>query len=360
MRLLRGPGQFGAGARAGKGGFKMLRGWHAGRRASLGLLLALLSCGGEQEGGIFHDTGSEIVGDPGAVVAVVEGRKILLAELDLISRYWVQSGAAESEVAATTKELQLKALDQIIDQHLLSREARRRGIAVPDSVADAIIAAWESNFAGREDRDAKLAASHLTPERVQGSLLMDELVQRFVTTEIRDTITVSGEQIGAYYAAHPEAFDTTRVRASHILMATPRSALPESLAAARQRAEALLSRARAGEDFAELAREASDCQTAGVGGDLGAARRGFWVKPLSDAAFALEVGEISGVFQTQFGFHIVTVTERHGGEVHELDARAAEWIRGMVVRERVQAAVDALAGELRMRAQIELRVGEGT
>jgi parvulin-like peptidyl-prolyl isomerase len=313
MRLLRGPGQFGAGAGAGKGGFKMLRGWHAGRRASLGLLLALLSCGGEQEGGIFHDTGSEIVGDPGAVVAVVEGRKILLAELDLISRYWVQSGAPESEVAATTKELQLKALDQIIDQHLLSREARRRGIAVPDSVADAIIAAWESNFAGRD-----------------------------------------------YYAAHPEAFDTTRVRASHILMATPRSALPESLAAARQRAEALLSRARAGEDFAELAREASDCQTAGVGGDLGAARRGFWVKPLSDAAFALEVGEISGVFQTQFGFHLVTVTERHGGEVHELDARAAEWIRGMVVRERVQAAVDALAGELRMRAQIELRVGEGT
>ncbi len=338
----------------------MLRGWHAWRCASLGLLLALLSCGGEREGGTFHDTGSEIVGDPGAVVAVVEGEEILLAELDLVSRYWVQSGAAKGEVAATTKELQLKALDQIIDQHLLSREARRRGITVPDSVSDAIIAAWESNFAGREDREAKRAAGHLTPERVQGSLLMDELVQRFVTAEIRDTITVSDEQIGAYYAAHPESFDTTRVRASHILVATSRSALPESLAAARQRAEAWLSRARAGEDFAELAREVSDCRTASAGGDLGAARRGFWVKPLSDVAFALEVGEISEVFQTQYGFHIVTVTERHGGEVYELDARAREWVRGMVVRERVQAAVDALAGELRMRAQIELRVGEGT
>lgn len=103
----------------------------------------------------------------------------------------------------------------------------------------------------------------------------------------------------------------TAVKASHILISTGEN--PEE---SKAEAESILARAKAGEDFAELAAEFSDDQgTAQNGGDLGWFGKGAMVPEFEKAAFDAKVGEATGVVETQFGFHIIYVTEKSSKEI---------------------------------------------
>ena len=92
---------------------------------------------------------------------------------------------------------------------------------------------------------------------------------------------------------------TTQVKASHILVQT------------EEEAKALLKQIKEeNKDFAQLAAEHSLCPSGANGGDLGFFGKGQMVKPFEDAAFATEVGEISAPVETQFGWHLVYVTDK--------------------------------------------------
>jgi peptidyl-prolyl cis-trans isomerase SurA len=108
---------------------------------------------------------------------------------------------------------------------------------------------------------------------------------------------------------------------------------------AREKAEAILDSIRAGADFGEMARKYSDdAGSARNGGDLGMARRGLFVKEFEEAAFALEPGEVSGVVETPFGFHIIKLLEKKGEAIHPLHIL----IRVEKTGESDQGAIDEL------------------
>ncbi len=115
-------------------------------------------------------------------------------------------------------------------------------------------------------------------------------------------------------APAPQPAAEQKISASHILIAYKGAmrAKPEitrTKAQARQLAEQIDARAKKGEDFAALAKQYSDGPSNVRGGALGSFGRGQMVKPFSDAAFALKPGEVSGVVETPFGFHIIKRTE---------------------------------------------------
>ncbi len=102
-----------------------------------------------------------------------------------------------------------------------------------------------------------------------------------------------------------------QVRASHILLmykGSARSSATRSKDEAKQQIEALKAQIDAGEDFASLARQHSDCPSGGSGGDLGQFGRGQMVKPFETAAFGLEIGQTSTVVETDFGYHLIRRT----------------------------------------------------
>jgi parvulin-like peptidyl-prolyl isomerase len=104
------------------------------------------------------------------------------------------------------------------------------------------------------------------------------------------------------------------IRASHILISyagAPQVEATRTKEEAASLAADLLARIKAGEDFEDLARRYSDCPTAQAerAGDLGFFQKGRMVKPFEDAAFALDVGAVSGVVETKFGYHIIKRTQ---------------------------------------------------
>jgi peptidyl-prolyl cis-trans isomerase C len=92
---------------------------------------------------------------------------------------------------------------------------------------------------------------------------------------------------------------TTEIRASHILVKT------------EQEAKALYDEISNGKSFAEIAEEKSLCPSGQNGGDLGFFGKGMMVKPFEDAAFSLEIGELSQPVETQFGWHLIQVTDKN-------------------------------------------------
>jgi parvulin-like peptidyl-prolyl isomerase len=139
-------------------------------------------------------------------------------------------------------------------------------------------------------------------------------------TEVEPTLVVPAATVhempirpaaSAAPAPPPPAPPQPQVRASHILIAYKgaQGAAPKvarTKEQAKRRAEEVLKKARTGGDFAALAKQYSDDPGSGPrGGDLGAFTRAQMVKPFSDAAFALQTGQLSDVVESEFGFHII-------------------------------------------------------
>jgi len=139
--------------------------------------------------------------------------------------------------------------------------------------------------------------------------------------------TVGEDELRKYFSDNAARFGTPEERrASHVLIKADASASAADKAKAKARAEELLAEARKDpKRFAEIARQNSqDEGSAPQGGDLDFFGRGAMVKPFEDAAFRLKPGEISDVFETDFGYHFLTVTAVRGGQSKPFDSVKAE------------------------------------
>jgi len=173
-------------------------------------------------------------------------------------------------------------------------------------------------------------------------------------SQMQDDADVRQRAAERYYERNLETEFTTprRVRASHILKRLDPKAKPEQEAAQRAVLAKLLKEARAGADFAALAKKNSDDPTAAKGGDLGFFRKDEMVPEFADAAFGLKAGQISDIVRSPFGLHIVKVT----GDQPEKKKSFAE-VKGSIEAklrsDRAERRLDSEAGRLPGRIEKE-------
>lgn len=174
-------------------------------------------------------------------------------------------------------------------------------------------------------------ARFVEPERVRVQYL------ELSADTIAAGMTATEEEIEARYEADKSRLtrDEQR-RARHILIQVAEDASEEEVAAARKKAEGLVTRLRAGEDFATLAKEFSDDPGSAVeGGDLGLFGKGMMVPEFEAAAFTLAQDQISDPVRSPFGFHIIQVTEIQPAQVPAL-AEVREQLRQEAVRHQAE------------------------
>lgn len=161
-----------------------------------------------------------------------------------------------------------------------------------------------------------------TKEQAKKAGINDEFLKYILTRELaysaykeyyNKNTKVDESTLKKEYEKNKESYDT--VTASHILISTQDDSGNElsdkEKAAAKQKAEEVLQKAKSGEDFAELAKEYSDdSANASSGGNLGDFTAGEMVEEFSNAAFALDKNEISDIVETQYGYHIIKVTDK--------------------------------------------------
>lgn len=144
---------------------------------------------------------------------------------------------------------------------------------------------------------------------------------------VRASIALNEDDLQTYYKENAAQFAGKEERkASHILIAAAKDAPAAQRAAAKARAEELLAQVRkAPETFAEVAKKNSqDPGSAGQGGDLGFFGRGAMVKPFEDAAFGLEKNAISDVVESDFGYHIIKLTDIKAARTPSFEEKRAD------------------------------------
>jgi peptidyl-prolyl cis-trans isomerase C len=248
-------------------------------------------------------------------------------------------------------------LDQIIGYTVLLQESRARKVAVADSEVDARITEIRGQFPSEEEFTKTLTARKLTLDQVKSDVRRDLTITKLIDGEIASKIAVTPEQVNDFYAKNPDQFTQGEsVRASHILISVPKGADAAAKAQARAKAEQVLKDAKAGQDFAALAKQHSaDPGSAANGGDLGFFQQGQMVGPFNDAAFTLAPGTTSDLVETEFGFHIIKVIEKKAGRTIPLEEVKPQ-VEQYLERLNRQQQTDAFVNGLKAKGKIEILI----
>ena len=171
--------------------------------------------------------------------------------------------------------------------------------------------------------------------------LKENFISQYSVRKILESVSVSDEEAEEFYKANPNLFVTpAQIRASHILVAE------------EEKAAELYAKIQSGESFEELAIDNSTCPSGVNGGDLNFFSKGQMVPEFEEAAYALEVGQVSEPVKTQFGYHIIKLTEKKEDQQHSFEEVLPNIIQNLTAQKQNETYFTHI-DELRTKYTVE-------
>lgn len=265
------------------------------------------------------------IGKPGlgGTAATVNGEKVTKEEL--YQEMYKQGGEA--------------TLDNLITERLIEQKAKEKNIQITDQDIDAELAQIKKNFPSDEEFNGALAQNKMTIDSLKDQIRTQLKVTKLYEGQMDLTETKQKE----YFNTNKDRYGTPeQIEVSHILVEK------------KADADKLLADLKAGADFAATAKEKSaDTESAAQGGSLGFVSRGKGLdQAFEAAAFKLNKGEMSGVVESSFGFHIIKVTDKKEAVAANYDEKKDQVRKDMVNEELQTKGAEWMEG-LKKEAKIE-------
>ena len=256
-------------------------------------------------------------------VAIVNGQDITLGNYEKLlylnkssMESYYGSGIWSQEIEeGKTYEDMLKdmVLQTMIGSEVIYQQAEKDKVAPTDKQVQEQIDSFNESIKDDTDYQKELKDMGIDEEFLKFQFARD-LANTNLQAKFGEDTKISEDEMKKYYDENKDDFYTDTVTASHILIKTIDDNGKELSEAkkkeAKKKAEEVLAKVKAGEDFAELAKKYSEDSSASSGGELGTFGRGKMVTEFENAAFAMKAGEISDIVETEYGYHIIKVTER--------------------------------------------------
>lgn len=291
------------------------------------------------------------------VLAEVNGEKLTYAEaISSFKTMLLAQGAPTNQLEEIAAQMLPRALPQFTEQfimtEILKAEAAKRKLTVSDDDVEKYLAEIVKTLPPGKNFDDVLKMTNKTEEEFRAEVRKSLPIKKLFD-DISKDVTVTTNDVEKFYAENAKYFEKPEeVRASHILFTYDDDAKTNETAKAaiKAKAEAVRKQLLEGGDFAKLAEENSGCPSKSQGGDLGFFSKGRMVPEFEKAAFAAKIGDISEIVETQFGLHIIKVTERHEAGKDPLD-KVYEQIEGYLLREKKSELAEKAVEDLRKNAK---------
>lgn len=296
------------------------------------------------------------------VVAVVNEAIVLESELNVQLLPYeddVEGIEDEKERARRRDKLRAQVLDEMINEELIveaAREARLEEISSKE-VDEIIRETREEHKLDEATFQQALAAQGYTLAQYRNNMRRQLTRLRAVKMLVAPKVNVTDDEIRARYDQMVRrSEEVSKVRLSHIQISVPDRPTEGELSAARAEATKAMERVKAGEVFAEVAKQVSDdTRTAASGGELGWIERNTLDPHWESVVFGMEPGETRGPISGPKGLHVFHVAEVERNAMKSFDA-LKEQLRGELQQREMQRETTQWIEELRKKAYIELKL----
>jgi peptidyl-prolyl cis-trans isomerase C len=340
------------------------------------LLISTIGCGSKEEkkAGITSDQEqpvaqqvapqAEVPATPSAaaptgasaVVIDVDGSKLTQGHLDSEIRKKmaaIKGQVPKEQMEKAKNEMRKQIINDFTVRTILANEVSRVKITAGEQEVSEAVERLKSSLPQGMTMEDLMKKNKITKEMMYEEIRFGIKINKLVLSQKASKVKPTDKEISKFYQKNKDKFTVPEsVHVRHILIAKAAGDDDKTVAEKKSKVENLRKQLLAGADFAEVAKNNSDCPSKSNGGDLGIFSRGEMVKPFENAAFTQEKNAIGPVVETNYGYHIIQVLEHLSSKTMSLDETTKAKIAAFLQQQKQQEIFEDLVKKLRAKANI--------